>query len=1079
AAIRRELEDPALSEIKGKLTEYAESGRGDVSKEEMEIARIQHYFENDESVDSHINNAIQTSQDSDDGEYAYAVAELVQAMSNDPGHDKEKIKEVPEIVDNVTEHILPVDLPDEGGNTDYSDDYDDYDEDYDDSSNDSSGEPQDSSGRGTFEDSVITTVNRNMTAITIGRIDTEAFPEITANAQIASSYADDIETLKSNLELADCDCKIDEFDLEKIEYSGARIILCCDISGSMEGNIGALKDAVKKFIYDREANEKIKIVTFDDTIKGESEFETDETELYGYADGMFAQGGTNMYSAVLECMDMFPDDKDCNNIIILMSDGEDNNPAEPADIEIELGGKAEACNVSVYSIGLGESVDSNYLDAIADSGGGSFVYANDGGALDSLYELLHGQINDQYRLRYTARDTMRLTNRPMKLGFTDGTISDIKYYSIGTGGAVDGNGNKYDPNSGLQITGIIPGRVYRGKQDIEGKLLGAGFSENKKCSIKLRGRLSYSLDLEYQDENTMTFTIPHDITCDVYDAEVSIDNDMGYIPRAITVIDETKLTRTEFGPYVFTSMSKNTSRGVTTLDGAVTMNDWLQYNGKITLTGDLKNDSEILVHDGDGAQIYYDPNVCQGLAKTLAKKGLHVSIPAFNDFRLYKDTAHMNSDDYEGYMVEFVSPGPMFIADTLLISQGDAAIYPDHYMFRFSVASTIFPYQEEIVSFLSKEEKNKTKKANNEKGKFDSGSFKFEGIASRDNVGIILDINTDYSPKLNKKKDERKSRKKTSSSKRKTKKTEKTGEKKNSFFDQFEWEKNKDEAAAFDFALMLNTYDWDVDLEVSVKLSMWKAQVGGGFSIESGDLSEVFFTYDRNLLGPLGSIPKAVTYSDFNVALKGDLTQAFTKRDFSDFQLEGSFDAAIGEASSVFPKLKDFVGDMSLLEFDDTTISFGLKDGRFSAYGGTTVNFLHEIQIAKVDVNAGRFTFDNYLLQKYGRKTDGIQVKLKGGFMYQLGDTVDVEIGGTGELDLHTYFTGIDVSGGARVNFHWWWISLDHQYDGEFLIGFYKRDNGDTAFGVGLRGNNGGKTFVKHYYYDFNGESNLGNGQLT
>ncbi|MBQ1406929.1 MAG: VWA domain-containing protein, partial [Eubacterium sp.] len=301
AAVRRELEDPALSEIKGKLTEFADSGIGDVSKEEMEIARIQHYFENDESVDNHINNAILTAQDSDDGEYAYAMAELVQAMSNDPGQDKEKIKEVPSIVNNVTEHILPVDLPDEGSSTYHSDDYDD-DYEYDDH-DDSSGKPQDDSERGSFEDSVITSVSRSKTAITIGRIDPSAFPDITANVQIASSYADDIEMLKSKLELADCDCKIDVFDLEKIEYSGARVILCCDISGSMQDSIGDLKQAVKKFVSDREANEYFKIVTFDDVIKGESEFETDESELYSFADGMYAQGGTSMYSAVLECMD--------------------------------------------------------------------------------------------------------------------------------------------------------------------------------------------------------------------------------------------------------------------------------------------------------------------------------------------------------------------------------------------------------------------------------------------------------------------------------------------------------------------------------------------------------------------------------------------------------------------------------------------------------------------------------------------------------------------------------------------------------------------------------------------------------
>ena len=189
------------------------------------------------------------------------------------------------------------------------------------------------------------------------------------------------------LRVFDCNSEITEFDVEKIDFDTSRIILLCDVSGSMSGSVGALKDAINRFADEMNENEKISVIGFDDSINFERDFSSDPQKIASYADDIGAYGGTDMFSALKYALGKFPSDINANNIVILMTDGEDNNPKGEATIRNDIGALCADNSATVYTLGLGSSVDTAYLKLIADAGNGSFLYVDSAAGLDNFLQV--------------------------------------------------------------------------------------------------------------------------------------------------------------------------------------------------------------------------------------------------------------------------------------------------------------------------------------------------------------------------------------------------------------------------------------------------------------------------------------------------------------------------------------------------------------------------------------------------------------------------------------------------------------------------------------------------------------------
>lgn len=429
SAISNQLDDPALVVIKEQLTITSENEAGmDRTKVYLELAKIENYFGNETSTDSYISEAIYSSQDCKDDSYVAAMAQIIAVISNDEESDTENIKNVSKYVDNVLDHSLTVNVE-----SIVSPQYQVSDLTYENIDSDGMNDTNVD-----FAQTAVDYVSRIISSISIGKIDTSNFEQIVARVQIDSDYINNVNELKAAIKVYDCGAEISDFTLEKINYTGSNIILVCDVSGSMDGSIQDLRDAVVTFITDKNPSENLSVVTFNNTIVETKSFGTSDESLIAFAESMYASGGTDMFSAVVNCLGSFPTNASENNVLILMTDGQDSSPKSSEVIYSEIGNLALQKGVTVYAMGLGYDVDTAYLSTIAGSGNGEFVYVSDSASLTSFYNMLHSQVYSQYELTYQAQDTITMSGRTLEVTLPSENLRDVKTYSLG--GADDSEG---------------------------------------------------------------------------------------------------------------------------------------------------------------------------------------------------------------------------------------------------------------------------------------------------------------------------------------------------------------------------------------------------------------------------------------------------------------------------------------------------------------------------------------------------------------------------------------------------------------------------------------------------------------
>ncbi len=1012
-----QVEDPALSTIKGELEQKAEEEAGtDRSKVYLEIAKINNYFGNETAADENINKAIYDSPDCEDDNYTQPMSEIISVINNDSVEESENIKNVAQYVDQVIDNSQTIDV---GGILDPGGD----------ASGDSTaegenGETPSQSVNEDFSQTMTDYVSEVKSAVNIGRINTDNFETVVARVQIASEYGDTAEELKPLLSVEDCGLDIEDFTLEKIEYSGSDILLLCDVSGSMSGSITDLNNAVKTFVDDKNPDERISLVTFDDIIQSSYPFGTSDEELKAAADSMGAGGGTNMFSALQECLNGFEANSDTNNIIILMTDGNDSNPASAENIYSQLGEISLRKGITVYTLGLGSEVDTAYLSNIANACSGDFVYVSDSSSLNSFYDMIHGQLANQYEITYTAVDTLTMSDRTLEVSLPDENVQDTKYYSLVSDDG-EGDGSGISICDGLSVGGLNVKYMYKGSGDVAAKLIGTGFKSEYSAKLKLNGNLDYDIDLTFKDENTYELTIPSGVAVGTYDVEVTIDGKKAVIPEGFSVIIQGSEKKTEFGPYVFTSIKKaDNGDGSVTLSGAVKMNGWLNFKGDVIIRGDTAHDGSISVTDESGSYVSFDSSTATGLGKTFADLGVSFDLPALEQFTLYNDPS--SSYDYKNYTVDDIRIGVLKIYQLVSVTSPSVRLYPNQIELVYSNGKTILPYQDTIFK-----DKN---------GDLFNFNLEGKGVISDRNIGIILDVGFDDG---------------------------------NENYRQFNMFGSPVYLDMNKFSLKIDTIENNYSIGAMVQIAFLDTGVGADLSWKGWTLDSFVLHLDKSFKGQWGPVP--VTYSDFSLGAK-EIQEAVQSNNFAKIKLTGSLSIACGKVSDYFPELEKFVGDISLLEMPDTSFEAGVSPFSFNAKA--KLMFLKEIELMNAEINLGTFNYTNTLLGLDSAQVTGLNASLSAGLKWAV-DNASVEITGSGELDAHSKFIGVMFTGTGKFDIKWWLFNAEYKQEGSIVFGCYFKNNGDPQLVLGIRSqDSGGKVSGKTYYIDSNGKCGSTTGSL-
>ncbi|MCM1057520.1 MAG: VWA domain-containing protein [Firmicutes bacterium] len=1028
-ALEAQLEAPELAVIKSMLQEQAVRAGEDRSKVYLELARVESYFGNETAADTCLGNAIYSSWDCLDDSYSYAMGQIADVI--DGKGDLEDIKRVPDYVDTVMENALTVDVEEilavntaanmaeaaeeEAADADRRQD------------DDREPEEEESSASGgmagyqAFPRTVADYVSRARSAVSIGSVDTEHFEQISAKVQISSDYINDTEELKSALAVYDCGAQITDFSLEKIDYAGSNILLCCDVSGSMSDSIGDLKNAVVTFITEQNPDERLAVVTFNSQIVETGGFGTTDEKLLAMAEGMRADGGTDMFSAVVNCLGDFPGGRGENNVLILMTDGQDGGAHGSQEIYEQIGGLAGEKGVTIYTIGLGTSVDTGYLTTIADSGGGSFVYVSESDSLNGFYDMLHEQLYNQYRLTFQAVDTMTMRGRTLEVSLPEENVRTSKTYHLTEKGNADGNVNV---SRGISVSGISPRYLYKGLQDVRVELRGTGFQKESKVSVKLNGTLDYTIPAEYLSEEAYVLTIPASVAVGSYNVEVSIDGQRVVLQNGFSVIAAGKEKTTVFGKYVFTSGKKiEYADGSCLLQEGVQMNGWLRFKGDVLLAGDIENGSSIRVTENAGSYVSFDTATAEGLGALFAQKGIALDLPALHGFTLYRDEK----------LADDIQTGALAIFRVLRFDSPSVQLYPDSIRLNYKTGSTILPYQDNILNACGVKE---------------LFQFSLDGTAqiTDRNVGLILDASY------------------------------KDADSKN-----YNHTLNLFNAPVYfngSVKVKVDTIKNEYTVGAMVSLAFFAKESGIGAEISWKGHKVDAVKLELELAEGI-KLPTAIPIeaNDFGFQVS-DIQQALESGQWTSLVFEGSMSLSCGKVSEYFPKLEKFVGDISVLEMPDTTASFRISPFRVEA--DAKLVFLSEITLAEAGLKLGSFEYTNEMLDLDEEEVQGINARLKLGFLWDSADgRAKVEVSGAGELDAHSRFVGVCLNGTAMVDVKWWLFNFENKKEGDLCLGLYTTHAGKKQFVLVTKYEDlFGKVKGNFYYIDENGHAGKNKGYL-
>lgn len=1007
-AVEIQTEAPELLKLKEEMaaqvqnTEETAASGTEASKLYLELAKVENYFGNEAAMYANLNQAIYQSQNSGDDSYAYAMGQIISVIEEED--NTEEIKNVSAYVDAVMEHAMTVDV----GN----------------SLNTAALEQeQEQSAEGTvnFAQGMTDYVSRTKNAITIGSVNTENFETITAKVQITSDKNADAVSIKKALKLSDCGIEIKDFSLDKIDYIGSNILLCCDVSGSMEDSIGGLKNAVTSFVKNREDAESVSLVAFNDAISGKMGFGTSDDGLLSFAEGMEAGGGTDIYSAVLSCLDTFPQNPDSNNVLIVMTDGQDNYYHDAADINKNIGELAAERNVTIYTVGLGSAVDTQYLGTIAQSGGGSFVYVSASGSLQSFYDMLHTQLYHQYRLTYKAQDTMKVSDRTLELALPEENVRGSITYSLA--GAEENSSGSMQVTTGVSVTGIAPRYLYKGFQDVKVELKGSGFKQDSEISVKLKGKLSYDITAEYVSADTYSLTIPAKMAVGTYHVDVTVDGKRTVLENGFSMLKKDGSSTLTFGKYVFTYSGRSViGDSMYILGGPVQLNGWLTFKGDVVLTGDIDNGSSLMVTDNYGSYVSYDVSYAEGLGKYMAEKGIALDIPELYQFNIYRDDT----------IVEDIQPGAFEIYQFMWFDSPALKLHPDNIEMALKTGTTILPFQNDILE---------------QKGAKDLFSFKMDtGMTiTNKNVGLILDM--EYSD-VNKK------------------------HTLNVFNTPLE--------SSGSAKLQVNTLTNEYLVGAMIKLDIIQET---GIGLEVGwknnlvpDSVQVQIELPKGVQLPT-AVP--ITMNNFTGQVSG-IGDSVQKKDWTNISLKVMVTLESGKVSEFFPALKKFVGDITVLKMPDTAATL-----RFGPNWGVELEaklvFLNEITLAQAAAKLGHFSYSNALLDLDEEQVAGLYAMVKQGIIWETADgRVKLNSTGTIELDAHSRFAGLLINGTTSMDIKWWLLKYNSSQTGDLCLGLYTTYSGEHELVLVFKYMDTKKGKIKggFYYIDQNGKAGKNSGFL-
>lgn len=972
-------EDAVIFQLESRLYAAAKDPNNyeNASKLYMTLSKLCESRGETDRRNQYFSEALVTAVASEDGDYAQAMAGLASVISGDA--DDQTMKEVKSNASKAVSNSYPI-----KGTAELI-----------------SNEELQENLTGVYQDATI----KFGAAITITGIDVSEFEKVQLTVQISDEMISEQE-LKNLLKLNDCNYDITDFTLEKVEYENSNIILCCDNSGSMSGSIDSLQNAVRKFLQNANEKETIGFYTFDNSIIQALPLGTADAEKLEQAvANMGAYGGTSIFSTLAKVLESAPQDKNAAQVIILMTDGHDGDSPSIDQIRQRIEEVAVSKGYTVHILGMGD-VNYEYLSLLAQAGGGRCIYSSTEAELDSLYDFIHNTVKNQYRITFTAEDTVTTRGRRVRLSMDDGQTQATKVYSL-----TDNAEKEEKPfDYGVSIGGLSERVIARQKNNIEVYVKGTGFKSTDRMYLHFDGPQPFDAVAEYVNEQRFRVILPEYMAEGEYDMEVHLGERKVFFPKELTVVngDPKEIV---FGGYRFKAYKVTELSGSYQLLSYVTMNDWLHFHGAVTLEGTLDDATMVLV-DEDGSYVDFNKGAgAQGYAARLAEMDIPVEVPALERLTIYNATAYG-----ENYPTEAHTVGVLDLMDFLLIDHPKIRLYPDRITLHLQKGEAQLPLQNFFLDIINES----------------YSPFSVDLDVKATLTGSNLDL-SGYIPLR---------------------------------YADADSVKNMIMADFLDMRCSLekdvlsvkfDTMDDYFELGFNVKIPVLEAWVGASFWLRNGGFDGFQVRVDKDVTVQVYAVP--LTFSDFEFGMKDFTKQGITVAP-SDLYLgvmEGGLTCSAYKVSALVPPLKDFVGDLSLVSVEAKASAQLGNRFIYNLVGESTYKLLDLFTLKKVETKLGRFDHTEALL--------GMNDATLIGYYFATEDTLEIDIHNfylnfgqaRKELMITSRFLGLVFKGGVDMKLDWWGFDPSYHIDGSVAVGVFKNGEDPLEFTVRASWTDGNK----------------------
>jgi VWFA-related protein len=175
---------------------------------------------------------------------------------------------------------------------------------------------------------------------------------------------------------------------------GISALLVIDTSGSMAGTpLVDARNAAAQYIQSLQPNDEVGVAAFSTATNVIAEFGSDFAAAEAQLANLTAVGDTALFAAVNDSANTMAARPAARRVVILISDGEDTSSSVGREAALEA---AVASGTPFYVVGLGPTIDTAFLQAVADATGGAFFAAPSSDQLAALFEEIAELLRSEY-----------------------------------------------------------------------------------------------------------------------------------------------------------------------------------------------------------------------------------------------------------------------------------------------------------------------------------------------------------------------------------------------------------------------------------------------------------------------------------------------------------------------------------------------------------------------------------------------------------------------------------------------------------------------------------------------------------